>query len=264
MKEIKKIELTKLSVFLILVAVFFCSCRSSKVNNDFVYFKNGSDTTSMPLKKTIIQPYDLLSIRVLSRTTNQEQAAIFNATKFIDELTDRGYQVNSEGNIEMPVIGPVQAAGLTIDQLRTSLTTRLDNYVKSPSVLINFLQFNINVMGEVKTPGIQKFLTDRVTVIDAISSAGDLTDYGRRDEILVIREVNGKRITHKVDLRSRKLFESPVYYLQPNDIVYVSPNKVKIKNLDIDPEAQRRSGLFFSIASMVLSVASIIVFAVRQ
>ncbi|HTE28214.1 polysaccharide biosynthesis/export family protein [Flavitalea sp.] len=248
----------------LLIAVIITSCGSSKkVNNDFLYFKQGSDTTTTPVKRTLIQPFDLLSIQVISRTMNQEQAAIFNfpATKDAEQVP--GYQVSAAGEVEIPVIGPVKADGLTIEALQASIAEKLNNYVKNPGVLVRFLQFDINVLGEVHNPGIQKFKTDRVTVIDAISSAGDLTDYGKRDDVVVIREQYGKKITYKLDLRNRRLFESPVYYLQPNDIVYVSPTKNKLKNLDVDPEAQRKTGLFFSIASIILSIGSIIVFAVN-
>jgi polysaccharide export outer membrane protein len=243
------------------VIVFFCSC-GQKINSDYLYFKSGSDTVSVPAKKTSIQPFDILSIQVISRTLNQEQAAIFNYPVGKDGTQQvEGYQVNATGNIEMPVIGQIKAGGLTLEQLEISIAEKLTNYVKNPGIIVRFLQFDVNVLGEVRNPGIQKFKTDKVTVIDALSSAGDLTDYGRREDVVVIREQNGKKITYKLDLRSRAIFESPVYYLQPNDIVYVNPNKHKIKNLDVDPTAQRRTGLFFSITSILLSIASIIVFA---
>jgi polysaccharide export outer membrane protein len=217
---------------------------------------------SIPAKKTNIQPFDILSVQVISRTLNQEQAAIFNYPAGKDGVQQaQGYQVNTGGNIEMPVVGQIKAAGLTLEELEVSIAEKLTNYVKNPGVIVRFLQFDVNVLGEVRNPGIQKFKTDKVTVIDALSSAGDLTDFGRREDVVVIREQYGKKITYRIDLRNRAIFESPVYYLQPNDIVYVNPNKYKLKNLDVDPSAQRKTGLFFSITSILLSIASIIVFA---
>jgi polysaccharide export outer membrane protein len=252
-----------MSLVALSLLVIVSSCGSSKrINTDYLYFKSGSDTVSMPAKKTNIQPFDILSVQVISRTLNQEQAAIFNYPAGKDGIQSaQGYQVNTTGNIEMPVIGQVKAAGLTLEELEVSLSEKLNNYVKNPGVIVRFLQFDVNVLGEVRNPGIQKFKTDKVTVIDALSSAGDLTDYGKREDVVVIREQYGKKITYRVDLRNRAIFESPVYYLQPNDIVYVNPNKHKIKNLDVDPAAQRRTGIFFSVTSILLSIASIIVFA---
>lgn len=251
-----------MSVIALLIGVVICSCGPKRINSDYLYFKSGADTVSMPAKKTSIQPFDVLSVQVISRTLNQEQAAIFNNPVGKDGVEQaQGYQVNTVGNIEIPVIGPVKAAGLTLEELEVSIAEKLTNYVKNPGIIVRFLQFDVNVLGEVRNPGIQKFKTDKVTFIDALSSAGDLTDYGRREDVVVIREQYGKKITYKIDLRTRAIFESPVYYLQPNDIVYVNPTKHKLKSLDVDPSAQRKTGLFFSITSILLSIASIIVFA---
>ena len=102
---------------------------------------------------------------------------------------------------------------------------------------------------------------DKVSIIDAISAAGDLTDYGKRENVTIIREQEGKKLYYTIDLRSKTLFESPVYILQPNDIVYVSPNSLKLKNLNVDPEKQRRSGLFLAITSVAVSIASLLIIA---
>jgi polysaccharide export outer membrane protein len=147
--------------------------------------------------------------------------------------------------------------------LQTALEKRLTDNVRNPSVLVRLLQFNVNVLGEVRTPGTQKFLVDRVTIIDALSSAGDLTDFGKREDVMVIREEEGKKIYHSVDLRSKTLFQSPAYFLQPNDIVYVAPNKNKLKTIDMDTDAQRKTGLVLSVISLVVGIGSIIVFSFR-
>lgn len=260
------------SIIVLIIAMgMLTACGSSRKasTTQYIYFQNGRDTIITPQKKTVIQANDLLGIQIYSRTLNQEQAAIFNipATTGNDNngqaVQQPGYQVNTDGNIEMPVIGAVKAAGLTRDQLQASLVQKLTEYVKNPTVLIRFLQFNINVLGEVKNPGTQKFIVDKVTIIDAISAAGDLTDFGKREDITVIREESGKKISYRVDLSNKNLFQSPVYILQPNDIVYVGPNKNKLRNLSYNPDKQRRTGLFFEIVSILISTASIIVFATR-
>jgi polysaccharide export outer membrane protein len=242
---------------------FFTACTSSKkINKDYVYFKNGTDTAAIPQKQVIIQPGDQLSIQIFSQTVSKEQAAIFNLPLSTDNHL-QGYTVNTDGNIVMPEIGNVKAAGLTKDELQAILVQKITTYVKKPVVVIQFLQFNVYVLGEVRSPGTQKFQTDRVTIIDAISAAGDLTDYGKREDITVIREENGKKIYHQIDLRNKNFFESPVYVLQPNDIVYVNPNKTKLKNLSVDPEAQRKTGLFLAITSVIVSVGTLIITALR-
>ena len=257
------ISLPTLTLF-ILFAGFITGCSSSrKINNNYVYFRTGADTVPLTQKEILIKPNDILSIQVFSRTINQEQAAIFNLPNTSNGVI-QGYVVSPAGIIEMPVIGSVKAGGLTRTLLQALLMQKLTDYVKNPAVLVRFLQFNVNVLGEVKAPGMQKFLTDRVTVLDAIGSAGDLTDYGKREDVTVIREEQGDKIYRTIDLRSKTIFESPVYVLQPNDIVYVAPNKIKLKNLSIDPDAQRKTGLFFTVFSALVSIATLVVFSVSR
>ncbi len=253
----------QLSLITVVMCLLMSCGTSKKVNTNYIYFRDGADTVLTHQKENIIQPNDLLSIQVSSRTLNQEQAAIFNLPSSQGSPL-QGYQVNTNGNIDMPVIGAIKAAGLTKEQLQTLLVQKLTDYVKNPTVLIRFLQFNINVLGEVKNPGTQKFQVDKVTIIDALSAAGDLTDYGKREDIKVIREEGNGKVTHIIDLRNKDVFQSPVYFLQPNDIVYVSPNAYKLKNLNVDPEKQRRTGLFFTVLATMVSVATLIVLATKN
>lgn len=262
----------RFAIACVITCIVVCTaCTSSKkINKDYIYFKNGIDTVAVLQKQAIIQPGDELSIQVFSQTGKQEQAAVFNMQTSANSQTNgqiqiQGCQVNPAGNIVIPKIGSIKAAGLTKDQLQDVLTQKLIQYqyVLDPLVLVRFLQFNISVLGEVRLPGTQKFQVDRVTIIDAISAAGDLTDYGKREDITVIREEDGKKIYHRIDLRNKDFFESPVYILQPNDIVYVSPNKNKLKNLSADPEVQRKTGLFLTITSVIVSVGTLIITALR-
>jgi polysaccharide export outer membrane protein len=248
------------------------SCTSSKdISKNYVYFQSGIDTAIAAQKERVVQINDQLFIQVYSKTTNQEQAAIFNLTSYTGGSTStgtsavpgQGYQVHKDGTIEIPVIGYLRVMGLTRYELEKMLIERLKEYVKNPLVIVRFLQFNVNVLGEVRVPGTKNFLVDKVTVIDALSAAGDLTDFGRRENITVIREEAGKRNYYALDLRSKDLFQSPGYSLQPNDIIYVSPNNTKLKSLNIDPEAQRKTGLFFTIASAVISVTTLIITSVK-
>jgi polysaccharide export outer membrane protein len=249
--------------FIVFSFSFLLSCSSSKkLNKDYLYFQNGLDSLATTMKEPLIQPNDLLSIQVFSKSLNQEQAAIFNISNgtAANGGTDiQGYQVSLAGTIEIPLVGSISASGLTKEQLQNTLVQKISPYVKDPSVLIRFLQFHINVLGEVKSPGIQNFKTDRVTIIDAISAAGDLTDHGKREDIMIIREEAGKRKYYTIDLRNGAFFHSPAYQLQPNDIVYVSANKNKLKTLNVDPDVQRKTGLILTGISIITTVVALAV-----
>src|SRR5450432_4685 len=257
------------TIYSFLFVGLMASCSSTKNIKpaEYIYFRNGADTIFSKQRETVIQPNDLLSIQVYSKTPNQEQAAIYNMptpsttnnTTGAAPGTAPGYQVDATGNIEMPVIGTVKSAGLTISELQKVLVQKLANNVKYPAVLVSFLEFNINVFGEVHAPGLHKFTMDKVTILDAIAASGDLTDYGKRDSITVIREEQGKRVYHNVDLRDKDIFQSPVYIMEPNDVVYVPPNRYKLRNLSLNPEKQRNTTLLLSILFAAVSVASLIV-----
>lgn len=232
----------------------FTSCSSlKKINNDFLYFQKGSDSTSaVILKAPIIQLNDLLNIQIFSKTLNQDQASVFNIPNNSGGNVN-GYLVSMNGTVELPLIGEIQAAGLTRAELQAILIQKLTPYVKDPSVLVRFLQFKVNVLGEVHTPGTKNFQTDGVTIIDAISAAGDLTDFGKRHDVLVIREAGGNKVYYTVNLNDRNLFQSPAYQLQQNDIVYVGATTDKLKGLNTNTQKTLQLGgaIISSIAVLV-------------
>jgi polysaccharide biosynthesis/export protein len=272
---------SKLNIYFISFWILFASCSSSnELDTNPIYFKEGPDSVTSNQFDKLIHPFDMLSIQVYSKTPNQEQAAIFNIFSQPNAVnreptsagtfgvttisgaaapTTQGYRVNEAGDIEMPVIGTVNTTGLTIYQLQDYLSQKVSNYVKSPAVIVHYLQFDVNVLGEVRNPGIKKFSTDRVTLIDAIGASGDLTDFGKRSDITVIRREGGKQVFYKVDLRNRNIFKSPVFYLQPNDIVYVDPNKYKLKAMTIDPKSQTKTAVIFGLIGIALSIATLLV-----
>lgn len=246
------------SCLLFISVIFFTACSSSRATKNFLYFQNSQENTgAAPLTEPVIQPNDLLNIQVFSKTLNQEQAALFNIPNG-SSANAGGYQVNAGGTIEIPLTGTIKAAGLTREQLQQSLEQKLTQYVRDPSVIVRFLQFRINVLGEVHDPGTKNFATDGVTIIDAISAAGDLTDDGNRKNILVIRTEGGKKVYHSVDLRDRNLFESPVYQLQQNDIVYVAADTKKLKEMSANPAAQRNLQLGLTLVSVAATIISLI------
>lgn len=240
--------------------LLFSSCTSTKkMDQNFLYFQTERDNIGIvEIKERIIQINDLLSIQVLSRTLNQQEAALFNTpANGISEssgssagISNIGYVVGINGDIDFPIIGRVKAVGLTRIQLQKELVDKLSVYIKDPAVSVRSLQFNVNILGEVKSPGIKNFPIDRVTIIDAISAAGDLTDFGKRKDVTVIREENGKNLYIKIDLTSGTLFQSPAYQLQPNDIVYVGANSKKLEAINKNPNP----GATFRTIGTALSV----------
>lgn len=236
------------------------SCNTAKnIDKDFLYFQTEKDDIGVAgFKERVIGVNDILSIQVISKSLNQQEAALFNtpAVSISSTATSPSagpgntYIVDLNGNIELPIIGEVQAGGLTRDQLKIVLEDKIKTYVKDPSVSIRSMNFTVNVLGEVRQPGAKIFLTDKVTIIDAISAAGDLTETGKRKDILVIRDDGGRKLYIEVDITSGSLFQSTAYQLQPNDIVYVGANLKKLKLLARDPSA----GAAFRTVGTALSI----------
>ncbi len=253
---------------LALSVVFVVACNPAKrINRDINYFQRGFDSLGVATyKEPLIQSNDLLSIQVFSGTISQDQAMLFNipngggssgsgSSASGSTTAGGGYQVDSAGNIQMPIVGFISAKGLTRQQLSISIAQKLQDYVKQPNVMVRFARFRINVLGEVKIPGPKDFTTDRATLTDAISMAGDLTEAGKREDIMVIREENGVRKVYHVDVRTAAVFQSPVYQLQQNDLIVVSANDTKLKMLKTNPNLQRD----LSIGLSVISVLALIV-----
>jgi polysaccharide export outer membrane protein len=227
-----------LCVFLFFeIASINMSCVSTK---KAIYFYNVQDTIFYhPEAETdaVIQKNSILSIAISS--LNPEASAIFNTTNnFVISSTTAvgsnaqaaGYLVNTDGFIELPILGNIKAAGLTKKQLKDNITkTILDKKLLiNPIVNIRHLNFEVTVIGEVSHPTVITVPSEKISLIKAIGLAGDLTIFGKRENVLLIREEDGKKKTTRINLNSASFFNSPYYYLQPNDVVYVEPNKAKV------------------------------------
>ena len=162
------------------------------------------------------------------------------------------YIVDEAGDIEFPVLGKLRVAGLRRNEVEAMMKKELERQVVNPMVHVNLIGAKVSVMGEVARPGQIPITSGRVTVLDALAAAGDLTPYGRRDNVLVSREVDGKMQMARLDLRSADIYNSPYFFLQQNDVVYVSPNKVRAVS-------STNAGLWFSMVSTVASAATVIV-----
>ncbi|MGI4897140.1 MAG: polysaccharide biosynthesis/export family protein [Janthinobacterium lividum] len=222
---------------LISCVVLISSCADVKKT---IYFSNQKDTTIVsrndaPL--TYIQPNDLLSIAVSS--LNPNASAIFNTpnNSYVSSssasginLQSPGYLVNTDGNIQFPVIGNIKVAGLTTTQLKDKITKSLldQKLLVDPVVVVRQLNFKVSVLGEVGHPTVINVPSEKISLLEALGLAGDVTIYGRKDNVTVIREDNGKKTIKKLNLNSNQLFYSQYYYLKSNDIVIVEANKAKV------------------------------------
>ena len=260
----------KQKFLMILSAILLLSsCATVK---DIAYFQNKVVDHPEKIDKhagIVIQPKDQLSIVVSSR--NPELVAMFNLTTVQyqqgSEITGNaggqrllGYVVDNDGNIDFPVLGLLHVAGLTRWELSELIKKELldKQYLTDAVVTVEFMNFKVSVIGEVASPGTYAIQGDKVTILQAISMARDLTIYGERQNVSVIRERDGERTIYEIDLRDVDLFKSPAYYLQQNDIVYVQPNKYKERQSTVDNKTQWITSLAISGGSILLSIASII------
>jgi polysaccharide export outer membrane protein len=255
--------------FLILIAgILIFSCSTPK---DVVYFQDvGEYMTDRNIDtfNVYIHKNDLLAIMVNSKAT--EAALPFNLPMVnyyvggdsYGQQRVLGYLVDSEGNIEFPVIGKLNVEGLTRNELRDLIRGKLiaGGYLNDPIITINFINFRVSVLGEVNNPGSFNVSGERTTILEALSMAGDLTIYGKRSRVAVIREIKGRRTILYHDLTNTDIFKSPFYFLQQNDIVYVEPNKRKIQLSNINQN--NSASVWLSVGTIIMTATSIIISAI--
>jgi polysaccharide biosynthesis/export protein len=235
-------SISRLFTFVIAGALLFSCKTNEKLTEQSIYFKEISD--SMLQKQAIafepvLQRGDILSIVVV--TPNEASSKLFNRPTTSESAvvsdgssvgSGGGYLIDEKGNISIPYIGYIRAAGLTRMQLTDTLTAQLKRYIDSANVTIRLTNYRITILGEVARPGTFTIPNERVTILDAIGLAGDLTIFGKRNNIRVIRETDKGRETGTVDINRGDIFNSPYYYLRQNDVVYVEMSKRKIINSD--------------------------------
>lgn len=222
---------------------------------------------TLPLYDAKIMPKDLLCITV--NTTDPKAATPFNLTvqtplnaaltniSTTTQPTMQQYLVNNKGEIDFPVVGRLEVGGLTKNEAEELIRERLKPYLKEvPIVTVRMANYKISVLGEVARPGSFTISNEKVNVLEALAMAGDMTIYGVRDKVKLIREdVNGKRKIISLNLNDAGVVTSPYYYLKQNDIIYVTPNKTKAKNSDIG----NSTNLWISSISILVSIASLLV-----
>ena len=259
----------KLKAILILFVCILSitSCTSYK---NVPYLQNpevvNSYMDSLPMYDATIMPKDLLTITV--NTSDPEAAAPFNlvvqspinvarTSNLTQQPSLQQYLVNNEGTIDFPVLGRIQVGGLTKNQAEDLIREKLGDYLKEvPIVTVRMSNYKIAVLGEVARPGMFTVNNEKVNIFEALAMAGDLTVWGLRDNVKLIREdANGKREIINLNLNNAGIVTCPYYYLQQNDILYVSPNKTKAKNSDIG----QSTSLWFSATSILVYIASLLV-----
>ncbi len=203
-----------------------------------------------------IQPDDQLSISVTS--LNQDAANVFT-NNIINAGTDAlnpvyGYTVNANGEVTLPLLGVVKVSGLSSSELATKLQQQLTAYLSKPTVAVKIVSFKVAVLGDVMRPNIYRSTSDRLTVTEALSLAGDLNITAKRDDITLVREIDGKRTYIPLDLTSKNLFQSPYFYMKSNDLLFVQPSKSKLATVDT---GYRNASLIISALTLVAIAISL-------
>ena len=244
-----KNNLKKLLVLCLPLFIFSCATREQ-----LVYFQgNDQETLNSIYEQNVpkIQANDILAIGVTAADARATEP--FNqSSNSTDGSYKVTYTVDENGMIDFPVLGQVKLGGLTRTEAIETLRSQLSKYIKDPGANVTFTNFRVSVMGEVQKPGTFTLPNERVSILEALSMAGDLTIQGVRSNVMVIREQNGVKETHRVDLTSREALDSPVFYLAQNDVIYVEPNKSRIQSSVVN------YSIFLSIAGIIISVISVL------
>ncbi len=244
-----------------LLSLTLGSCLNTKQVSYIVNVNDTSFQVTNTFQESIIQKNDILSIHISS--LNAEASIVFNATNTQATTTTGtngystgagGYLVNNEGYIQFPILGNIKAAGITKKELKQHITDSIveKKLLIDPIVTIRHLNYEVTVIGEVSKPTVINVPNEKISLLKALGLAGDITIYGKKENLLIIREIDGVRKVARVNVNNKKFLSSPYYYLQPNDIVYVEPNKQKIIT------ANRNQQLLPSILSGLSIIALVV------
>lgn len=249
----------RILLYFIIVMSLLSSCASRK---DLVYFQADSTelNTSFRMNAPKLQRGDILTISITAddiRATepfnqiNAYQGASLQITNpFIPT-----YTIDENGYVDFPKLGKVLLAGKTRTEAIDFLRNEVSKYIVNPGVNINIRNFRVTVLGEVVKPGSFIIENDRISILEALGMAGDLTINGVRKNVLVIREENGQKLEHRIDLTNRQSLNSPVYFLKQNDVVYVEPNGAKVQS----SKYTQNTSIFVSIAGLIITIIAVIV-----
>ena len=260
----KRIRVFSAFPFWVLCAILVSSCATKK---DVVYFQDTGDFETLVDKNTFTPKFkvdDVISIYV--STLDNAASAPFNLFRAGSENIAGGggggirpeqvdYLVDKDGEIDFPVIGKIKVSGLSSEELRVLLRDKLSEYLKDPIINIRLRNFTVTILGQVNRPGTYPVNGERITIMEALGLAGDLTIKGKRENVMVIRDFDGTKVYHRINLKRKEAMSSPVYYLTQNDIVYVEPNKSAITASSLD----NRASIAVSIASVLITSTVILI-----
>lgn len=254
--KLKSKIVTRLKFFsILLTCCFLFNCVSSNKINYFQIDENTKISDSIVNYQPKLQIGDILNINVSA--IDKESAIPFNLVESqnIGNQIPLPYIVNAYGEINFPVLGKIKVTELTTNELTNHITKSLLPYLKNPIVNIRITNYKVTVLGEVKNPGNYGVLNERISIIEALGLAGDLTIYGDRKNIVLIREINGKRTSEIIDLTNTALFDSPYFYLSQNDALYVASNKTKVNSSGVGPN----TSVILSSISILTTIIAILV-----
>jgi polysaccharide export outer membrane protein len=256
-----KAKLNFKSPILLLLVLVISSCASRQ---EIVYFQDEaiSPTTQSSDFELRFKTDDLLTIVVSAQDPIVAQPYNLQATATTTTVLDANgdlkmqtYLIDSNGNIEFPVLGTLKIAGLTRSEANNMLKERLSKDIVNPIVNIRLANFTVTVLGEVLRPGTYTIQDERISLSEALGLAGDLTIYGRRDNVLLIREIDGQKKYHKFDLTSINTVNSPNYYLTQNDVIYVEPNNAKVRSAGYN----QNNGVIISAVGTLATIVAILI-----
>ncbi len=252
--------ISNLSTLLLLIVVLtFVGCSTAK---RVPYFKNIADSvnvsSTLPHSNYIdpkIEPNDIL--QVVIQTIDPKTHNVFsqeNTKETVGTVQTSGYLVDKQGYVELPVVGRLKVAGMTTTEAKKAIRERATKVYKEPVVNVRFANFYVTVLGEVGRPGRYIVTNEKVSIIDALGMAGDMTIFGKRENVLLIREEEDKKVFIRFDLNKTDCFQSPYYYLNSGDVIYIEPNKAKARTATTDASRDRYFTLIASALSLTVSI----------
>lgn len=263
------------NIVLVLISAFFIivSCTARDKGSDLNYMQNIEQiATEASLQNSVstIQPGDQLVILVSAKdldvvkpfNQNYSSGEIIQNVQPGGNVPSSGqtviagptYIVDSEGNIDFPVVGSLATTGKTMEQFKQELRNRITRYIINPTVSMRLANYKVTVLGEVNRPGQYIIPDGQSTILNALGLAGDLTMYGKRDDVLLVRSINGEIAKERINLMDANFINSPYYHLKQGDVIYISANTTKEKTARLDPNAP----LYIGVASIVVTILALV------
>lgn len=275
MKNLYRVMNLKSFLFMLLSVMLLVACRAPQIS----YYQDAEDGLSVALSENglvklrpmdevvvVVNAKDQQYVNLLNLPYSASRIGLSAATAKVSSQSQgvMSYKVDSDGCVDFPLLGKVKAAGLSREEFAAKIKQELLDRKIVPDdplvVTVEFTNLTVSVLGEVKNPGKYSITKDKMTILEAISMAGDMSIYGERDEVVVLREEDGKQKTYIVDLTSvKKLLDSPVYYMQQNDIVYVKPNSMRQRQATVSGNTVYTPSFWISVASLLTTITALII-----